>query len=108
MLLYGLGLILRSWLGGGSGLTLGLVFILELINSLALAFGFLLILLAILLRLHDIIHEVIDVLIIHLFVGVVILSRLRLMFARLLALVISTFLLNTALMCPTICIKVIF
>jgi len=63
--MYGLRLLsLRSWLGGESRLTLGLNFVLELVNPLALVLRFLLVLFPILLRLHDVVHEVIDVLII--------------------------------------------
>ena len=109
MLMYGLRLLsLRSWLGGESRLTLGLNFVLELVNPLALVLRFLLVLFPILLRLHDVVHEVIDVLIIHLLVGVVIFGRLLLIFSRLLTLFICTFLLDTSLVCPTIRIKVIF
>ena len=58
--------------------------------------------------LHDVVHQVIDVLIIHLLFRVVIDLLLHLIFACLLALIIRAFLLNTTLMHPICRIKVIF
>ena len=59
------------------------------------------------LRLHDVVHQVVDVLIIHLLFRVVIDFLLRLALAGLLALVVRSFLLSAALMHPICRVEVI-
>ena len=82
-------------LRGCRGLTLVIDFIFKFtINSLSLVLRLLLVFLTILLRLHDVVHQIIDILIIHLLFGVIEFCLLRLVFARLLALVICSFLLS--------------